>query len=503
MTQSLKVDVTKGEAAPVLHGPNSPGAPTALDRPIVGTLQFRSWTVRLVAADMFAVAIAAGAVLVGRFGLGNAGFTGWGYSVLSALLIPAWLVTMTLAGTYDAHHVAAGPEQYRRILNGGVWLLAALASLSFALHTDVSRAFVLGSIPLATLFTILGRFALRKSLQRRFARNWVAHRVIAIGSPAEVADLAAHMHRASYAGFRIVAALTPGEVNMPGLPPNMAWAGADLDAAVPWAAHFRADTLAVAGSHVLGRGGLRHLSWKLEGTQVQLIVAPGVTDLAGPRITTRPIDGLPLLHIDKPQFTGVRRLVKGSIDRVVAVILIILLSPLMACIALCVAATSRGPVIFRQSRVGQNGREFGLLKFRTMFCNAEEVRHSLEHLNECGSVLFKIRRDPRLTSVGRFLRRFSLDELPQLLNVLRGQMSLVGPRPPLPSEVERYGDDVRRRLLVKPGLTGMWQVNGRSDLSWDESVRLDLYYVDHWSIGLDLVLLGKTLLTVIRGRGAY
>jgi exopolysaccharide biosynthesis polyprenyl glycosylphosphotransferase len=217
----------------------------------------------------------------------------------------------------------------------------------------------------------------------------------------------------------------------------------------------------------------------------------------------RPIDGLPLLHIEKPQFTGARRIVKGAIDRSTAATLLVVLVPFMACIAVSVALTSKGPVIFRQRRVGQNGRQFGLLKFRTMRYDAEGARPSIEHLNEHAGILFKIRRDPRLTPVGRFLRRFSLDELPQLANIVRGQMSLVGPRPPLPSEVERYGSDVHRRLLVKPGLTGMWQVNGRSDLSWEESVRLDLYYVDHWSVGLDLILLSKTLVNVIRGRGAY
>jgi exopolysaccharide biosynthesis polyprenyl glycosylphosphotransferase len=458
---------------------------------------------RLVAADAVSVAAAVALVLMARFGVGAAGFAGTPYLALSAALVPAWLVTMTLAGSYDSHYIAAGAEQYRRVLNGGVWLLAAVAFLSFALKAEVSRVFVLVSIPLATVLTIGGRWVLRKTLHHRFAHDWSAHRVIAIGSPAEVADLAAHVHRAFQAGFRIVAALTPNEASPPSLPRDIEWVGSDLAELVPWASQCGADTLAVAGSHVLARGDLRRLSWELEGTDVQLVVVPGLTDLAGPRIRMRPIDGLPLLHIEKPQFTGARRVVKGSIDRTIAGVLLVVISPLMACVAVAVALTSKGPVIFRQRRVGQNGRQFGLLKFRTMLYDAEETRASIEHLNEHAGVLFKIRRDPRLTPIGRFLRRFSLDELPQLVNVIRGQMSLVGPRPPLPSEVERYGTDIHRRLLVKPGLTGMWQVNGRSDLSWEESVRLDLYYVDHWSVGLDLILLGKTMLTVIRGRGAY
>jgi exopolysaccharide biosynthesis polyprenyl glycosylphosphotransferase len=473
------------------------------DRAKVVAYRLRGWTARLVAADALAVAAAIALVLMARFGLGPTGLADAPYLALSAALVPAWLVTMTLAGSYDSHYIAAGAEQYRRVLNGGVWLLAAVAFLSYALKAEVSRVFVLVSIPLATVLTIGARWVLRKALHHRFAHEWSAHRVIAIGSPAEIADLVTHVHRAFHAGFRIVAALTPNEPEPPSLPGDIEWAGGDLTELVPWASHCGADTLAVAGSHVLARGDLRRLSWELEGTDMNLVVVPGLTDLAGPRITMRPIDGLPLLHIEKPQFTGAKRVVKGSIDRITAAILLVLLLPLMACVAIAVALSSKGPVIFRQRRVGQNGRQFGLLKFRTMLVDAEEVRGSIEHLNEHAGILFKIRRDPRLTPVGRFLRRYSFDELPQMVNVLRGQMSLVGPRPPLPSEVERYGTDVHRRLLVKPGLTGMWQVNGRSDLSWEESVRLDLYYVDHWSVGLDMVLLGKTLLTVLRGRGAY
>lgn len=477
----------------------SEALPAAPPRGRVVAFNLKGWTAVLVCADIAAMVAAVGIVLLARFGPTAAGGS---YGALAVALVPGWLVMMTLAGTYDGRFIAAGAEQYRRILNGGVWLLAVLAFASFALRADVSRTFVLVSVPLATLFTVTGRFTLRKALHRRFARDWSAHRVIAIGSPLEIADLATHMHRASHAGFRVVGALTPDDPN-PALPPDVKWAGADLQQVVQRAADLGADTLAVAGAHVLERGGLRRLSWALEGTDLQLMVVPGLTDLAGPRIRMTPIDGLPMLHIEKPQFTGARQVVKGSLDRVVAAVLIVVLAPVWIAVGVAVFLTSPGRIVFRQRRVGQNGRHFDLLKFRTMSSDAERTRPELEHLNEHSGVLFKIRCDPRLTPIGGFLRRFSLDELPQLVNVVRGQMSLVGPRPPLPTEVERYGSDVHRRLLVKPGLTGMWQVNGRSDLSWEESVRLDLYYVDHWSVGLDLVLLGKTILTVIRGRGAY
>jgi exopolysaccharide biosynthesis polyprenyl glycosylphosphotransferase len=447
------------------------------------------------------IAVATG--LVGRFGLNQAEVGGIDYRIISALFIPAWLVALTLAGSYDSRFITSGAEQYRRVVNATVWLLAALALLAFAFRADLSRLFVFVSLGYAALLTIVGRFMARRALHRQYAQNRAAHTVLAIGSSAEVADLVAHLHRASYVGFRVVAAITPGEPSHGDLPSSIRWAGADLSVVVDQAAAFGADTLAVAGPHLLPKGALRKLSWQLEGTNIDLLVAPAITDLAGPRIRIRPIDGLPLLQVEKPQFTGVKRLAKEAIDRSAAALLMVLLLPILTATAVAVRLSGPGSILYRQYRVGLHGNTFGLLKFRSMRATAEVERADLEHLNQSSSVLFKMRRDPRVTNVGRFLRRFSLDELPQLWNVVIGDMSLVGPRPPLPAEVDRYGVDVHRRLLVKPGMTGLWQVSGRSDLSWDEAVRLDLHYVDNWSVGLDLVLLWKTVATVIRGRGAY
>jgi exopolysaccharide biosynthesis polyprenyl glycosylphosphotransferase len=459
--------------------------------------------IAMAIADAAAAAIAALALLTVRFGAQLVPSSGGYYAALAIALVPAWLLILTFAGTYDTRFLTAGAEQYRRVLNGAAWLLAIMSFIAFVAHADVSRGLVVASVPLVAMLTIVERFAARKLLQRRFASDWTAHRVVAIGSVAEVADLVAHMRRASYSGFRVVAAFTPGETVCPSLPDGVWWAGGGLDSVVATVANVGADTLALAGPHVLERGGLRRLSWELEGSRIDLVVAPALTDIAGPRIRIRPVEGLPLLHIDRPQFTGVRRLVKNSIDRTFAALLLALLSPLLLLVALTVKAGTPGPLLFRQTRVGLNGEHFQLLKVRTMVRTAERDRHQIEHLNEQDGVMFKVRRDPRTTRVGRVLRRLSMDEIPQLWNVLKGEMSLVGPRPPLPSEVERYGLDVHRRLLVKPGITGLWQVSGRSDLSWEESVRLDLHYVDHWSVGLDIVLMWKTLIAVIRGRGAY
>jgi exopolysaccharide biosynthesis polyprenyl glycosylphosphotransferase len=264
-----------------------------------------------------------------------------------------------------------------------------------------------------------------------------------------------------------------------------------------------ADTVAVTSSGVLGREGLRQLAWQLEGSDIGLLLTPELTDVAGPRINVRPLGALSLLQVTEPKFSGASRILKGATDRVVAALALFLLSPLLLIVAILVKLDSRGPVFFRQTRVGISGAPFSLVKFRSMVPTAEELLIDLTDQNESSGVLFKIRRDPRITRVGRILRRMSLDELPQLWNVLTGDMSIVGPRPPLPSEVELYAADARRRLLVKPGLTGLWQVSGRADLSWEESVRLDLYYVENWSFVMDLMIIVRTVGAVIAGRGAY
>jgi exopolysaccharide biosynthesis polyprenyl glycosylphosphotransferase len=248
---------------------------------------------------------------------------------------------------------------------------------------------------------------------------------------------------------------------------------------------------------------LRELAWELEKTGTDLCVAPALLDVAGPRTTIRPVAGLPLLHMDHPEFTGTKQVIKDAFDKLVGLSALALTAPVFLFVTLIIRLDDGGPAFFRQTRVGRDGRDFTVYKFRTMVMDAEKLKTELTASNDHDGVLFKMRKDPRITKVGSWLRRWSLDELPQLLNVVRGDMSLVGPRPALPDEAARYGDYVRRRLVVKPGLTGLWQVNGRSDLSWEESVRLDLRYVENWSLVLDLQILWKTLSAVWRGSGAY
>jgi exopolysaccharide biosynthesis polyprenyl glycosylphosphotransferase len=267
---------------------------------------------------------------------------------------------------------------------------------------------------------------------------------------------------------------------------------------------FDAEVVAVSADPDLCGHALRRLSWALEEREVDLIVAPGIFEVAGPRLSIRRAAGMPLLHVERPVMSGARRAVKKVVDRVLAVAAAVLALPLLLGIAFAVRLDSPGPVLFRQTRVGAKGEHFQMLKFRTMGVDAEARLSDLRGVQDAGNtVLYKMRRDPRVTRVGRVLRRYSLDELPQLLNVLRGQMSLVGPRPPLPSEVEGYEPDAARRLRVQPGLTGLWQVSGRSDLTWEESLRLDLWYVDNWSLALDLQIIFRTARAVLRGTGAY
>jgi len=263
------------------------------------------------------------------------------------------------------------------------------------------------------------------------------------------------------------------------------------------------EVVAVSSDPDLSGHLLRRLGWALEERQVDLIVSPGIVEVAGPRLSIRPAAGLSLLHVERPVSRGGRMVMKALFDRVVGLWLILGGLPVLILVAVLVRVDSPGPILFKQRRIGARGEPFDMLKFRTMVVDAEAQLEALVDGHDGNEVLFKKRDDPRVTKVGRVLRRYSLDELPQLFNVLRGDMSLVGPRPPLPSEVAKYESDAVRRLRVKPGLTGLWQVSGRSNLSWEESLRLDLRYVDNWSLVLDLQILLRTARAVLGGSGAY
>jgi exopolysaccharide biosynthesis polyprenyl glycosylphosphotransferase len=378
-----------------------------------------------------------------------------------------------------------------------------VAIISLAAKLDLARAMVAIAIPLATLLTGTVHFVARRSLHRRRGRGACMHRVLVVGLEHQVADLVRHFRRSTHAGMAVVGACVDGgktALDVDGEAVPVLGGSTDVVAAMRAAG---ADVVAVADHATLRDGALRRLGWELEGTGVDLLVAPSVIDVAGPRIAVRPVAGLPLLHVAEPELDGAARLVKEAVERVVAGVALVFLSPVLVALAVAVRVSSRGPALFAQERVGQHGRLFTLYKFRTMVRSAEVDLVGLAARNEHDGPLFKMRQDPRRTRLGRRLRRLSLDELPQLWNVVAGQMSIVGPRPPLPAEVEDFSAEARRRLLVKPGLTGLWQVSGRANLPWKEAVRLDLYYVENWSPALDLVILAKTVTAVLRGHGAY
>jgi len=345
---------------------------------------------------------------------------------------------------------------------------------------------------------------LRLQSSRREGLN--LHRVLAVGDARGIADLAAQMRQDAHAGFAVVGFCAPPLTSTASVSEQpLALDGIPLagttDDVVAAARACGADTVAIAAGASMRSDQVRKIAWSLEGSSIDLVVAPAITDVAGPRITMRPVSGLPLIYVDEPQFTGGRRVVKRAVDLLGSVIVLILLSPLMLATAAVVKVTTPGPVFFRQRRTGTAGESFRCWKFRSMYVDAESRLASLADRNEGDGLLFKMRDDPRITPVGRVIRRTSIDELPQLFNVLRGDMSLVGPRP-LSRAPEAFEGDVRRRMLVRPGITGLWQVSGRGEQSWDEAVRLDLYYVENWSLSLDIAILLRTLLAVIKGTGA-
>jgi exopolysaccharide biosynthesis polyprenyl glycosylphosphotransferase len=422
-----------------------------------------------------------------------------------ALLVPlVWSPAMLLARAYEQRFMWIGVEEYRRVLSAAVAVLAVVATVSWGFRLEVARGLVVMALPLATLSTLLARVGHRHWLRRERRRGHLLQTTILVGSRETVAALDEQLARSPQQGYRVIGCCLPaleqssGADAFNGLP--VLGGVADVADVV---SRFEVDTVAVLPGPEIHGAVLRRLGWDLEDTDAELLLAPAVTDVVGPRVHIRPVAGLPLLHMERPELTGVRRFTKEFVDRSAAVVGLLLLAPVLLAIAAAVRLDSRGSVLFRQERVGRCGETFTMLKFRSMVQDAPRLVEQLASADQGNGVLFKMRADPRVTRVGRVLRRYSLDELPQLLNVLRGDMSLVGPRPPLAKEVEQYGFDMHRRFLVKPGLTGLWQVSGRSDLSWDDSVRIDVRYVENWSLALDAMILWKTAGAVLRGSGAY
>jgi exopolysaccharide biosynthesis polyprenyl glycosylphosphotransferase len=424
------------------------------------------------------------------------------YLPLSAAIAAGWLVALSATRSRLLRNIGTGTVEYQRVVNATLITFGTLAVVAFLLQIEIARGFLAVALPLGIVLLVSGRMVWRGVLHsmRRIGRCTTGS--IIVGRPDDVARVVDELRRNYRVGYRAIGATLAGSarttsaraIDLPTV---------DFAELAATSKRTRTRAVIVAGDLPGGSAMIRRLGWELENSNTELILVSRLIDVAGPRIHLRPINGLPMVHVDLPQYSGFNHAVKRLFDVIVAGIAVVLLSPLFAAIAIGVRLSGDGPVFFRQQRVGAHGSRFTMLKFRSMVTDAEARLSELRDQDQGNGVLFKMKDDPRVTPFGRTLRRYSLDELPQLWNVVVGDMSLVGPRPPLASEVERYEEDVNRRLLTKPGITGLWQVSGRSNLSWDESVKIDLYYVENWSITGDLVILLKTVRAVVAKNGAY
>lgn len=428
------------------------------------------------------------------------------YWVVSLFLALGWIASISLSGSRDQRVLGTGAREYQRVFNATFVWFGLCAILAVLFKIDLARGYLITAFPLGLLLLLVGRRMWRSWLvtQRRVRGSYSA-RVMVVGSAPSVSGVLRELKRSPEAGYRVVGVcIPPGSALDPDVDsPDLVFG--TLQDPVGTMRAAGGNTIAIAGGDNLPAETTRRISWQLVAGQEHMVVAPNLIDIAGPRIQSRPVSGLSLIHVETPTYSGGRLFLKNVLDIGGAAVLTVLAAPVLLVCAIAVKATSSGPVLFKQERVGLDGKPFRMLKFRTMVVDAEEQLATLAGLerNEGNLVMFKMANDPRITGAGRWMRRFSLDELPQLFNVLGRSMSLVGPRPPLPREVALYAEDVHRRFLVRPGITGLWQVSGRSNLDWNETVRIDLYYVENWSILGDLQILFQTVRVLVTRDGAF
>ena len=422
----------------------------------------------------------------------------------AALLILAWPALLGAYHTRDPRVVGVGAAEYKGVVHATTLVFGVFAIGFAVLGTGIPRGHFVVALPLGIIGLVLSRWLWRKWLTRqRTFGHYLSHAIV-VGDRKDVEYVIGQIDNNSGAAYLIVGAVldcderNPVQVGHRDVP-----VVCDLDHVAQASGALGVDTVIVAGQPKERAQFIRDLSWALEGTAADLVLASRLTNVAGPRIHFRPVEGLPLMHVELPQYAGGKHVLKRMFDLGASGTALVLLLPLLVMLAVLIRIDSPGPVLFRQDRVGRGGKSFGMLKFRSMVVGAEDQLAGLLDQNEGAGVLFKMKNDPRVTRFGKVMRKYSLDELPQLWNVLIGQMSLVGPRPPLAREVAKYERHVNRRLYIKPGITGMWQINGRSSLCWDESVRLDLYYVENWSLTGDLVIMWRTLRVLREHSGAF
>ncbi|MDT0156393.1 sugar transferase [Microbacterium sp. ARD32] len=479
---------------------HAPAATTSTPRRREAAWALR-FALRLVYVDtliIIATMAGFGALVLPGFGTNLAwenGPKGLPYTVPLTIVGLLWMLALAAFDTRDRHIVGHGVVEYRRVVDATVFVFAAIVVVAFFLRIEVARTLFLFSLPVGLTGLLVGRWVCRQWLRSRQKDGGFVYRAVVLGDRAKIAHIIKQIRGTHGTGYVIVGAVTTGGAS-------------DLIDDVPVLGSFAqtaqaidtvgADTLILTGADELEPQAMRRLGWAMAERDVNWVVAPALTDVAGPRIHAQPVAGLPLVHVDFPRLEGYRRFAKRSFDIVVSTLLIVLTSPIMLATAIAIRVDGPGPIMYTQQRVGRRGTLFSIIKFRSMKQGADDQLASLLDLQgTTDRPFFKVTDDPRITRVGRFIRRYSIDELPQLLNVFTGRMSLVGPRPQRPDEVALYDDVVERRLLVKPGMSGLWQVSGRSQLSLEDSIRLDLYYVENWSFTQDIHILFRTIKAVV------
>lgn len=429
------------------------------------------------------------------------------YTLVSVALAAAWIIVLAGFRTRSRRVVGSGFDEYQRVIASTLRLFGIVAILALVFRMELARGYLAIALPAGLMTLLLSRWLWRKAVWRKRRSGQFSTRVLVVGGARAVRHMAQTFERKKTDGYHVVGVCVPRYSGVPGEDIDVGGRCipiyGDESSVVEALKISGADTVAVTATETLGHEGIQDLVWMLEPLEADLVVATGVVDVAGPRLEMRPVAGLPLIHVEKPRYHGAKRSGKRLFDLAFSSAVLVVLSPVFALVALAIRLDDKGPVFYRAERIGMDGLPFAMIKFRSMVIDADEQIPALLDRSEGSGLLFKMRDDPRVTRVGRIIRRFSVDELPQFINVVRGEMSVVGPRPPLRREVEGYDGRVRRRLLVRPGLTGLWQVSGRSSLSWDEAVRLDLSYVENWSMVNDVLIIGKTVKAVLVSEGAY
>ena len=468
------------------------------DRPHLRRDPLRVYATRAVLLDLLAITTAGIVGFILRWAIPySVELNDPTYVSFVVIIVAAWMLVLVLRGAYDTRVLGVGSEEFKRVVSATATVFGAVAIVAFALKLDLSRGFVLITFAVGITLLLVVRWSLRAWLRHERRYGHFLHRTIVVGAEPMQGEIVDMLDRDPVAGFTVVDVIAE-----PAAAVDEESLDHWLDEVMARISLQDADTVAVAGSPALGHTVIQRLAWRLEGPRVDLLVAPAVGDVAGPRVTMRMAADLPLLHLDEPHLTGPKRAIKRSLDLVFGITLFLLFLPFMIVAAIGVKLSSRGPVFYVQQRVGRGGQIIRFPKFRTMYVGADKLRDEVIGVPD-EAILDRYRRDPRITPFGRFLRRWSIDEMPQVVNVITGSMSLVGPRPVLLEEMPLLGDADHRRHLTKPGLTGLWQVSGRKTVDWEERMRLDLDYVEHWSPALDLVIVAKTVKAIIVGDGAY